>query len=56
MRNRCLGQGVTPRAAPVYNDERSIRMLSFRKLMDARPRCAAHALPSQSRPNLFSGD
>jgi hypothetical protein len=49
------GQGVTRRAAGIYNVWRSIRMQS-RNLMDARPRCAVHALPSQSRPNLFSGD
>jgi hypothetical protein len=30
--------------------------ISLRHLMDARPRCAMHALPSQSRPNLFAGD
>ncbi len=29
---------------------------NIRRLMDARPRCAMHALPSQSRPNLFAGD
>jgi hypothetical protein len=27
-----------------------------RHLMDARPRCAMHDRPSQSRPNLFAGD
>ena len=30
--------------------------ISTRHLMDARPRCTMHALPSQSRPNLFAGD
>ncbi len=29
---------------------------NIRRLMDARPRCTMHALPSQSRPNLFAGD
>ncbi len=29
---------------------------SPRHLMDARPRCAMHELPSRSRPNLFAGD
>ncbi len=29
---------------------------SPRHLMDARPRCWTHLLPSQSRPNLFGAD
>lgn len=30
--------------------------MESRNLMDARSRYALHALPSQSRPNLFAGD
>lgn len=27
-----------------------------RRLMDARPRCTLHQLPSACRPSLFAGD
>src|SRR4051812_34421923 len=46
-----MGDGMTTHSQFV-----TAQVASPRHLMDARPRCTMHALPSQSRPNLFAGD